>query len=102
MAIPIPNSHAPPTRPLCLPLTQAKQAALAFNSMIDRVAGDEAYLQQVLAAAAQEDEFTVGAACPPARLPACPPATGRAAAGGPEALPAQACTACSTGADPPP
>ncbi|KAI7842580.1 hypothetical protein COHA_003684 [Chlorella ohadii] len=36
---------------------QAKQAALAFNSMIDAVAADEAYLQEVLAAAAQEDEF---------------------------------------------
>lgn len=39
---------------------RAKAAALAFNSMIDAVASDEAYLQQVLAAAAQEDEFTVG------------------------------------------
>lgn len=38
---------------------QAKQAALAFNAMIDAVAQDEAYLQEVLAAAAQEDEFTV-------------------------------------------
>lgn len=28
--------------------------------MIDAVAADEAYLQEVLAAAAQEDEFTVG------------------------------------------
>lgn len=40
-------------------LPQAKQAALAFNTMIDAVAADEAYLQEVLAAAAQEDEFTV-------------------------------------------
>ena len=39
---------------------QAKQAALAFNSMVDAVSRDEAYLQIVLAAAAQEDEFTVG------------------------------------------
>ncbi len=28
--------------------------------MIDAVAADEAYLQEVLAAAAQEDEFMVG------------------------------------------
>lgn len=40
---------------------QAKQAAKVFNLMIDRVAQDEQYLTQVLAAAAQYDEFTVGA-----------------------------------------
>lgn len=39
---------------------RAKAAALAFNAMVDAVARDEAYLQEVLAAAAQEDEFTVG------------------------------------------
>ena len=57
---------APPRCPAVLGLPvapQAKQAALAFNTMIDAVAADEAYLQEVLAAAAQEDEFTV-------RLPA--------------------------------
>ncbi len=37
----------------------AKQAALAFNAMVHAVACDEAYLQEVLAAAAEEDEFTV-------------------------------------------
>ncbi|PSC71148.1 glutathione synthetase [Micractinium conductrix] len=37
---------------------RAKAAALAFNAMVDAVARDEAYLQEVLAAAAQEDEFT--------------------------------------------
>jgi hypothetical protein len=37
---------------------RAQRAALAFNSMIDAVAQDETYLQNVLAAAAQEDEFT--------------------------------------------
>jgi hypothetical protein len=43
---------------------QAKQAALAFNSMVDAVSRDEPYLQTVLAAAAQEDEFTVrGCSC---------------------------------------
>ncbi len=43
---------------------KAKQAAEVFNLMIDRVAQDEDYLQQVLAAAAQYDDFTVGAAVP--------------------------------------
>jgi hypothetical protein len=39
---------------------KAKAAAQVFNIMIDRVAQDEAYLQQTLAAAAQYDDFTVG------------------------------------------
>ena len=38
---------------------RAKAAALAFNTMVDRVSQDEQYLQSVLAAAAQEDAFTV-------------------------------------------
>lgn len=38
---------------------RAKAAALAFNAMIDAVARDEEYLTSVLAAAAQEDPFTV-------------------------------------------
>lgn len=41
---------------------KAKEAALAFNTMIDKVSQDEQYLQTVLAAAAQEDEFTVSGA----------------------------------------
>ncbi|GAB4819324.1 hypothetical protein N2152v2_006370 [Parachlorella kessleri] len=36
---------------------KAKQAAQVFNLMIDRVAQDESYLQQVLAAAAEYDDF---------------------------------------------
>lgn len=39
---------------------RAKAAALAFNAMVDAVARDEEYLSTVLAAAAQEDPFTVG------------------------------------------
>lgn len=67
------------THTAACPCPQAKAAALAFNTMVDRVAADEEYLQGVLAAAAQEDEFTVGACCcgrswKDARVPATRPA----------------------------
>ena len=38
---------------------RAYDAAAAFNMLTDRVAGDGAYLQSTLAAAAQHDDFTV-------------------------------------------
>lgn len=42
-----------------LPLgAQAKAAMTVFNTLIDRVAADEAYLAATLANAAQQDEFT--------------------------------------------
>lgn len=43
---------------------RAKAAALAFNAMVDAVSRDEEHLTTVLAAAAQEDPFTVGLKLP--------------------------------------
>lgn len=37
---------------------QAKQAATAFNSLVDAVAADEQYLEATLEAASQHDDFT--------------------------------------------
>jgi glutathione synthase len=37
----------------------AKRAALAFNTLIDRVSRDDDYLRQVLEPAARFDDFTV-------------------------------------------
>ena len=38
---------------------QARAAATAFNTLMDRVAADADYLEATLAAAAEYDEFTV-------------------------------------------
>lgn len=61
--LPCATVHAPlALLPVAYPqetFQRAKQAAQVFNLMIDRVAQDEAYLQEVLAAAALHDDFTV-------------------------------------------
>ena len=63
--LPAATMHAPlALLPVAYPAAtflRAKAAATAFNLMIDRVSQDEAYLREVLAAAAQHDDFTVGA-----------------------------------------
>ena len=39
--------------------SQARAAATAFNTLMDRVAADADYLEATLAAAAEYDDFTV-------------------------------------------